>query len=159
MNPLKKRLLYTIGGMAILLAGLALGFLASNIYFEKNKESLCTSPATASISTQQTIDAVALTPGKTLFGRVTAKEANQFSITIQLSATPNAVEGDTGDAVVVKDTSIVIPIGPQDEFARMRRNNDGEVRVEKASFADMTTNAYVTVKVLDAKKIIYLPTL
>ena len=148
MIKIQKILLYGGIGILILLIGIAVGFLISNNYLNRNnkeKSYFSSSPSEAKlkITPEQIKNLTSLTPGRIIYGDVKSKEGNQITIVIPFSDPLNPKDQNNIEVKIPVDLS-------KDEILRY----DG-----KASLEDIKINDYLTVKILEGKKIIYLSTI
>lgn len=149
---MKKTILFIVGGLIILLIGLAVGLLGANYFITKNKGAFCAPKIKAEISPQQIEDITSLKSGQILFGKVSAKGNDLITLAIQLI---NPLDPEDK-----KEISINIPINQADEFVRFKRNsNSPNMDTVKSSLNDLEIGDYVSVKIFQDKKTIYLPTI
>lgn len=146
----KKKIQYTVGGILIFIIGGIVGMSAVGWYFEKNKGTICQARTEVKAAVPDERTLAALVPGRIVFGRVTAKAADRFTV---VSALVNPINPQEK-----KNVEIHIPVVAQDMFFRMQKNAEGVLQSVAVSYGEVKVGDQVTVKVLEGgKKEIYLP--
>ena len=145
MMKIKKILLYGGAGILIFIIGIVSGLAIAKVYFNLNKDKIYSSiqdsrKAIFEITPEQIKEFTALKPGRTLYGDVKSKQENQITIIIPFSNPSNPQDK--------KNIEVNIPIDPKDEILR----NNVKVSINDIKIAD-----YLIIKILEDKKIIYLP--
>ncbi|MDI6717808.1 MAG: hypothetical protein QMD86_02045 [Patescibacteria group bacterium] len=147
---MKKTILLIAGGIIILLVGIAAGVLGASWMISNNKEKICASKIKTEISQNQLEDLVSLKPGKIIYGKVVSKDNSVINI---LSSFINPLNPQEK-----KDIAVKVNIGQKDEFIRLKKVAPGSDNgMIKSSINDVKVGDYLTVKVLNDRKIIYLP--
>ena len=134
-----------IGVVLIFLIGIVAGLSIAKVYFNLNKDKIYSSiqdsrKAMFEITPEQIKELTALKPGRTLYGDVKSKQGNLITINIPFS--------NPDDPADKKNVGVNIPVDSKDEILR---NN------VKGSINDIKIADYLIIKILEDKKIIYLP--
>lgn len=145
-----KKIYFTIAGILILMVGFVVGFSAAFYYFKANKEKFYSSQIKSKIFDKQIENINLLKPGQILYGKVSSKDKNQITLAVVLI--------NPLDAKNSKEISVKIPVDQKDEIMRLKLSEDELLKSIKASFEEINVGDYLTVKILNDKKIIYLPT-
>ena len=145
---MKKKIIFILGGVTILLIGLISGAFLYGVYFKSAQ-----SPGIKTeISPAQIEKITSLQPGQIFSGEVKSKEGNEIALTVQLI--------DYLELGEEKEITVKIPVDSKDEIVRFKKISAvaPDLELIKASFNDIKVGDYLSVKILNNKKIIYLPT-
>lgn len=155
--PLKKSTFYVVVAV-VLLAGIIIGSLLTSYVIFKNRDRICILSQPPKINTnlsqQQIANATSLQTNKIMTGKVVSKESSQFSIETTVL---NPLDSKKSVTATVK-----IPFDPQKDSVTMIKQiatsqTSSTIKEISASFADIKVGEQILVKVLQDKKMVYIP--
>lgn len=92
-----------------------------------------------------------LKPNQIIYGIVKSKNQNQIGISAVLVNPLNSQD--------IREIPIAIALGSQDEIRRFQKISDEQpLKETAASFEDINIGDFITIRILENKKVVYLPT-
>jgi hypothetical protein len=151
--PVEKKPRHYLAFVAVFLIGLIVGGILMSYLFFKVKDRLGVVTQPPQISTDITpaqIERVTeMDRNRTIFGTVTAKDANSFTLQFAISNPFDSANSTT--------TTARIPFDGQTDEVIKPTPSGSAVKEEKATLNDIKVGQLILLRILDGKKTVFIP--